>query len=129
PYYATLHPELAVKRADGVSVWRDHKGLSFIDVGARAYWDYIVELSKESYNVGFDELNFDYVRYPSDGPMTDISYTHSQNYPGDNRLQANLEEFFKYLKEKMDDEALFAQYRHTNTGRASSTPWTSVDLF
>lgn len=129
PYYAERRPELAVKKADGATVWRDHKGLSFIDVGARAYWDYIVALSRDSYNLGFDELNFDYVRYPSDGPMTDISFTHSQSYPGDNRLQANLEEFFKYLKEKLDDETLFADYRHTNTGRASSTPWTSVDLF
>lgn len=129
PYYTALHPELAVKRADGVSVWKDHKGLSFIDVGARPYWDYIVELSKESYNIGFDELNFDYVRYPSDGPMTDISFTHSGTYPGDNNKQANLEEFFKYLHEKMSDESLFAEFRHTDTGRASSTPWTSADLF
>ncbi len=129
PYYTALHPELAVKRADGVSVWKDHKGLSFIDVGARPYWDYIVELSKESYNIGFDELNFDYVRYPSDGPMNDISFTHSGHYPGDNNKQANLEEFFKYLHERMSDETLFAAYRHVNTGRASSTPWTSADLF
>ncbi len=129
PYYTGIHPELAVKKADGVSVWKDHKGLSFIDVGARAYWDYIVELSKESYNIGFDELNFDYVRYPSDGPMNDISFTHSQSYPGDNSKQANLEEFFKYLHEKLGEETLFSEFKHENTGRASSTPWTSVDLF
>ncbi len=129
PYYAVQHPELAVKRADGVSVWKDHKGLSFIDVGARPYWDYIVALSRDSYNLGFDELNFDYVRYPSDGPMTDISFTHSKEYAGDNSKQANLEEFFKYLSEKLADESLYKDYRHENTGRAKATPWTSADLF
>jgi hypothetical protein len=129
PYYAVQHPELAVKRADGVTVWKDHKGLSFIDVGARAYWDYMVALARDSYNLGFDELNFDYVRYPSDGPMTDISFTHSKDYPGDNNKQANLEEFFKYLSEKLADESLYKDYRHENTGRASTTPWTSADLF
>lgn len=129
PYYASLHPELAVKKADGQTVWRDHKGLAFIDVGARPYWDYIVALSRDSYNIGFDELNFDYVRYPSDGPMNDISFTHSKDYPGDNNKQANLEEFFKYLNEKMNDEVTFADYRHTNTGRDKSVPWTSADLF
>lgn len=128
-FYTKLRPDLAVKRADGVSVWHDHKGLSFIDVGAREYWDHIVELSRDSYNIGFDELNFDYVRYPSDGPMTDIAFTHSKKYPGDNDKQANLEEFFKYLNEKLDDERLYSQYRHVDTGRASSTPWTSADLF
>lgn len=129
PFYTKVRPDLAVKRADGQTVWKDHKGLSFIDVGARAYWDHIIELARDSYNVGFDELNFDYVRYPSDGPMTDIAFTHSKNYPGDDNQQANLEEFFKYLHEKLSDETLFSKYRHVNTGRASSTPWTSADLF
>lgn len=129
PFYTGVRPDLAVKRADGKTVWKDHKGLSFIDVGARDYWDHIILLSRDSYNVGFDELNFDYIRYPSDGPMTDIAFTLSKNYPGDDNQQANLEEFFKYLNEKLSDETLFAKYRHINTGRASSTPWTSADLF
>src|SRR5690606_11961900 len=42
PYYSKLHPELAVKKADGVTVWKDHKGLSFIDVGSKPYWDHII---------------------------------------------------------------------------------------
>lgn len=129
PFYTSKHPELAVKKADGVSVWKDNKGLSFIDVGARPYWDHLIELAKITYNLGFDEINFDYVRYPSDGPMTDIAFTQSREYPGDNKKQANLEEFFKYLNQRLDDESLFSEYRHENTGRASSTPWTSADLF
>ncbi len=129
PFYTGLHPELAVKKSDGVSMWKDNKGLSFIDVGARPYWDHIIELARDTYNLGFDEINFDYVRYPSDGPMNDIAFTLSQNYPGDNNKQANLEEFFKYLNGKLDDENLFSKYRHEGHGRESSTPWTSVDLF
>ncbi len=129
PFYTKLHPELAVRKADRESIWYDNKGLSFIDVGARTYWDQVVELSRDVYNVGFDEINFDYVRYPSDGPMDDIAFVLSQDYPGDDNMQANLEEFFKYLNNKLDNEELFADYNHTNTGRASSTPWTSVDLF
>lgn len=129
PYYSVLHPELAVKKSDGVTVWKDGKGLSFIDVGSKAYWDHIIELSVDSYNVGFDELNFDYVRYPSDGNMTDISFPNSYASEYGHDKQANLEAFFKYLNEKLDDESLFAKYKHVNTGRASSTPYTSADLF
>ncbi len=129
PFFTNLRPDLAVKRADGATVWRDHKGLSFIDVGAREYWDHLVLLARDSYNIGFDELNFDYVRYPSDGPMTDITFTHSKNYPGDNNKQANLEEFFRYLDEKLRDEKLYSEFRHENTGRDEGTPWTSADLF
>lgn len=129
PFYTAAHPELAVKKADGVTVWKDRKGLSFIDVGSKPYWDHVVDLSIDSYNIGFDELNFDYVRYPSDGNMTDISFPNSYASEYGHDKQANLEAFFKYLNGKLDDESLFATYRHENTGRASSTPYTSVDLF
>lgn len=101
PYYTSIHPELAVKKASDGSVWRDHKGLAFIDVGARDFWKYIVELSKESYRVGFDELNFDYVRFPSDGDMQDIAFTHSVA-KGKTKPEA-LEEFFAYLYDELKE--------------------------
>ncbi len=93
PYYTKAHPELAVKRKSDGGVWHDRKGLAFIDVGARPFWDYIIELSKESYTLGFDELNFDYIRFPSDGDMKDIDFTHSR---GKTKPEA-LREFFEYL--------------------------------
>lgn len=129
PFYAPLHPELAVLRADKTTVWKDGKGLSFVDVASKPYWDHIVALSVDSYNIGFDELNFDYVRYPSDGNMSDTYYPQSVGGPYGMDRQANLEAFFKYLNEELDKETLFAKYRHENTGRAASTPYTSADLF
>lgn len=128
PFYAPTHPELAVQRKDG-SVWKDGKGLSFIDVASQAYWDHIVELSVDAYNIGFDELNFDYVRYPSDGDMQNIAFPQSMAGAYGSDKQANLEAFFKYLNERLDEEIRFALVRHENTGRASNTPWTSADLF
>lgn len=129
PFYAPKHPELAVLRSDRTTVWQDGKGLSFIDVAAKPYWDHIIELSAESYNLGFDELNFDYVRYPSDGNMSDIYFPSSVAGQYGMDKQANLEDFFAYLNKALDEENRFATWRHENTGRASSTPWTSADLF
>ncbi len=129
PFYTTVRPDLAVARASDGGVWKDGKGLSFIDVGSRDYWDHIIALSVDAYNIGFDELNFDYVRYPSDGNMEDIAFPNSAKSEYGTDKQANLEAFFKYLNEKLDDESRFASVRHVHTGRASSTPWTSADLF
>lgn len=129
PFAAERSQHLAVKKSDGQTNWKDGKGLSFIDVAAQEYWDHIIDLVVDSYNLGFDELNFDYVRYPSDGNMQDISFPHTAGSVWPNDKQANLEAFFKYLNEKLDNESLFASVNHQNTGRASSTPWTSVDLF
>lgn len=129
PFMAERSPHLAVKKLDGQTNWKDGKGLSFIDVAAREYWDHVIALAVDSYNLGFDELNFDYVRYPSDGDMQNISFPHTAGSAWSNNKQANLEAFFEYLNEKLDHEDLFAEYKHENTGRASSTPWTSADLF
>lgn len=97
PHYTKVHPELAVKKESDGSVWKDYKGLSFIEVGAKPYWDYIVDLSYESYDLGFDEINFDYVRFPSDGNMKDIYYPNL----GTKTKADALEEFFAFLSEKM----------------------------
>jgi hypothetical protein len=129
PFYTIAHPEHAVHKASDGSVWHDKKGLSFVDVGSKAYWDHIILLARDAYNIGFDELNFDYVRYPSDGNMQDIAFTNSLAGEYGNDKQANLEAFFKYLNDKLDDPALFSFVRHENTGRATATPWTSADLF
>jgi len=104
PIYANLYPELAVQKESDKSVWKDYKGLSFVDAGSKEFWDYIVALGKESYAVGFDELNFDYVRFPSDGNMKDIYYPLSEKYiledPAYGKAKV-LEDFFAYLNRKL----------------------------
>lgn len=98
PYMTKLYPERAVKSLSTGGVWKDNKGLSFIDVNSREHWDYIVALSKESYEIGFDELNFDYIRYPSDGNMKDTVY----NMPAGKTKPEMLEEFFSYLHDALE---------------------------
>ena len=120
PRYAEHHPELAVHRVSNKeAVWKDGKGLGFVDVGAKEYWKYIVALAKESHDeIGFDELNFDYVRYPSDGNMADTYYTHSGGYRKDVKRAEELEKFFIYLSEKMREPNVYGE-----------VPKTSADLF
>jgi len=110
PYYTKIHPELAVKRlSDKSANWKDHKELSFIDVSAKPFWDYIVKIANASYNIGFDELNFDYIRFPSDGDMKDIYYSWGA---GIEKSEA-LERFYIYLHDQLKSTGVV----------------TSVDLF
>jgi hypothetical protein len=129
PFYAEKNPDVAVLRSNRTTVWKDHKGLAFVDVAAQSYWDYIIELAIESYNIGFDELNFDYVRYPSDGNMADAVYPHTEKSSWPHHRPSNLEAFFEYLAHAMTDENKFSSVRHEDTGREKTIPWTSVDLF
>lgn len=62
---ATAHPELAVKRDDG-TLFRDREELAWIDPFQSAAWDYDIALAEEAAAAGFDEIQFDYVRFPDD---------------------------------------------------------------
>lgn len=129
PFYAPLHPDQAVQRADKETVWQDHKGLSFVDVASKQYWEHIIDLSVESYNIGFDELNFDYVRYPSDGNMQDTYFPQSMAGEFGSDKQANLEAFFSFLHDEMKNPDNFSAVKHEGTGLDVAVPWTSADLF
>lgn len=110
PYYSKLHPNLAVKKeSDKSLLWKDRKGISYIDPGAKDMWDYIVTLSKGSYEAGFDEINFDYIRFPSDGDMGNIYYPFSEEkvLADTNFGKANvLRDFFAYLDDNLKDIGL-----------------------
>jgi hypothetical protein len=90
-------PDLAVKRASDGAVWKDRKGVSWLDAGSTEVWDYVTELSKYSYELGFDEVNFDYIRFPSDGDMKDIGYPFSEGKSKPETLKS----FFEYLHGKL----------------------------
>lgn len=98
-YFVKHRPDLAVKTKDGSSVWKDRKGISWIDAGSREYWDYIIMVAKESHKIGFDEINFDYIRFPSDGNMKDISFPHSSTTP----KAIVMRNFFEYLHDHLKD--------------------------
>lgn len=129
PMATARFPEWAVTKLDRETIWKDFRGLSFIDVAATEYWDHIIDLAVLAYNIGYDEINFDYVRYPTDGNMRDIAFPVSEVGVWGLDKAANLEAFFAYLHAAMTDEARFAGMQHVNTGRAVAVPWTSVDIF
>ena len=100
PYYTKKYPEQAVQsKSNPGTPWKDHKGLAFIDVSSREYWEHIKELSYLSYEIGFDELNYDYIRYPSDGNMSDAAYKNP------NKAEA-VEQFWKYLDENVRSKGI-----------------------
>jgi hypothetical protein len=94
-FLINVYPESAVKNKEG-QIWKDYKGVKWLDAGAKPVWEYLVAIGKEAHSVGFDELNFDYIRYPSDGDMKDIAYPWS----GDKPRREVMKSFFAYLREQ-----------------------------
>ena len=73
PVLAEKHPELAIHTSDG-SVWRTSAGLGWTNPYDRRVWRYNVDLAVAAAKAGFDEIQFDYVRFPSDGDLSLIRY-------------------------------------------------------
>ncbi len=91
-YFVKKYPEHAVKTKAG-EIWGDRKNIHWLDAGAVPVWEYLTAIGMEAYAFGFDELNFDYIRFPSDGNMNDIAYPYSQGKV----KSVVLKEFFAYL--------------------------------
>jgi len=72
-YLPRERTDLALKNSSG-NLWHDNKGLTWLDPSSKDVWDYNVTLAKEAAKVGFDEINLDYVRFPSDGATGLIQY-------------------------------------------------------
>lgn len=106
PHYVSKYPEFAVKRESDGEVWKDYKGISWLDAGSKDVWNYTTVIAKEAYKIGFDELNFDYIRFPSDGNMNDIEYPFSEEKILAEPLYGKAEvmkSFFEYLADEMKD--------------------------
>ena len=71
--WSTLHPELAIAHKDGGS-WKDGSGRTWLDPYDPGAWEYISDIALEAVSLGFDEIQLDYVRFPTDGRIGDINY-------------------------------------------------------
>ncbi|HRZ30046.1 MAG TPA: putative glycoside hydrolase [Candidatus Paceibacterota bacterium] len=100
-YLTRVRPDLSMRRQDNNEIWRDAKGMAWLDVSQQEVWDYNIALAREAYSAGFDELNFDYVRFPTDGDISQIRY---RNYDPnkETRVEA-LRKFFVYLHDNIQD--------------------------
>jgi len=107
PLLAKAKTNWAIQSKSG-GLWRDDKGLAWVDPTREEVWQYNVEIAKEAIALGFDEINFDYVRFPSDGNMSNVVYTTK-----DKKKYQVMESFFKYLSDNLKDEPA----------------WISVDVF
>jgi hypothetical protein len=96
PLYVKKHPEQAVTDFRTGAIWRDRKGEPWVDTGSKEMWNYLVEIGKESHRRGFDELNYDYIRFPTDGILSAMRFPISGER-GLTHKRDIVREFYKHL--------------------------------
>lgn len=92
---AAARPDLALYSSTTGQTWKDFKGLTWMDTAAKEVWDYNIAVAQEILARGFDEANFDYIRFASDGDLNDIKYP----FWDEKTLKTKVvREFFEYLR-------------------------------
>ncbi len=74
--------DLAIHTLDGF-LWEDREKMSWVDPFNPEVWDYNIAIAKEAASLGFDEIQFDYIRFPA---KSDLMF--SQENSGENRVAA-----------------------------------------
>ena len=102
-----VHPEWYLRRRLGtqapkatttLTIWRDRRGGSWLDPASREVWAYQLAAAKAAADAGFDEIQFDYIRFPSDGDVAAIAYPV---YDGARPKYEVLREFFGFLHDEL----------------------------
>jgi hypothetical protein len=97
PYLAKVKPEWALRRTDTGEPWTDRNGQAYLNPQNPEVRAYMIALAIDGYKAGYDEINFDYIRYPSDGNLKILDYGLSEG-----QVRADImEDFFKELHAAM----------------------------
>jgi hypothetical protein len=89
-------PQLAIRRADG-SRWLNSAGLGWTNPYDKRVWKYNVDIAVQAAKLGFDEIQFDYVRFPSDGDISQIRYPGEHAQP----MGWTIPMFAKYAQQRL----------------------------
>ena len=100
PCLAAAQPELALRKPDGKPV-TDANGLAWVNPYKQEVWEYLTELAEMAADLGFDEIQYDYVRFPvgSDADAADYG-VDMEAYP---KRQA-IQDFLSYAGDRLHEK-------------------------
>ncbi|HEX4783438.1 MAG TPA: putative glycoside hydrolase [Candidatus Sulfotelmatobacter sp.] len=75
------HPELAVQSRRNHTAWRENGKLVWTDPSQPKVQDYNIALAKHVAQLGADEIQFDYVRFPAEGDQKDAQFVYQNGQP------------------------------------------------
>jgi len=90
PLYAKKKPEMAFQKKSG-GIWRDHQGKAWVDPFQAEPHTYNIAIAEEAAKLGFDEIQFDYVRFPDNGAKVDKEVRYAS---GDGKSKSEAIQFF-----------------------------------
>jgi hypothetical protein len=103
PLLAELRQDLAVKNQDG-SIYRDDNGEGWVNPYNRGVWDYLIEIATQAAAAGFDEIQFDYIRFSTGKGISEADFGEEAKTKSKEKV---ITEFTKYAYEKIKPLGVF----------------------
>ena len=104
PFLANARPEWCLKKADG-SIYRDRNNLAWVNPYKKEVWEYLLEIAEEAGRAGFDEIQFDYIRFCTEKGMDQVVF-QEEDTKGKSRQEIILE-FTDFAYGRLKDKGLF----------------------
>jgi len=114
-FWPVAHPEHAIINAETGELWKGADGNTWLDPTDQESWEYPITLALEACELGFDEINFDYVRFPSEPDLSDLQYDLDIDYTA------------QYQVERVDTIASFLREARTRLHEAGCA--VSADIY
>ncbi len=100
-FLGKARPAIAARDVTTGEPWRNNKGIRWLDPTDRGSWDYPLALAEEACRGGFDEIQFDYVRFPSDGDISTLDFDEltTNNYYSEESQKIRVDTITAFLTE------------------------------
>jgi hypothetical protein len=98
PVAADVNPSWTIRKTDG-SIWRDKEGLAWVNAYHKDVWEYNLRVAEELTKLGFDEIQWDYIRFPE--PYKSLPQQVFPDAKGVSKADA-LAAFLKVAKERLN---------------------------
>ena len=100
PIAAVKRPDLAIKDSRNGRPWRNNNGQTWMNPANPQVWKYIADLGAEAATLGFDEIQFDYIRFPTDGNL-DVADFGPAFKPGPEARREAIRGLLTLVKERL----------------------------
>lgn len=110
PNYALLYPERAVTDTAAGDIYQSRDGLHWASAYDRQLWRYNVEVAKEAAEAGFNEIQFDYVRFPDVKPSVESRLDYKNQW-GESKTLA----VYRFLRFARDQLSPYGVYLAADT--------------
>lgn len=102
PFLAENRTDLALHDESG-NLFRDSSGLAWVNPYKEEVWKYLLEIAEEAVAIGFDEIQFDYIRFATDSGMKNVDF--GPEAEGKSR-EAVITEFVEYASERLHSQGI-----------------------